>query len=179
MNLSQHLPKTTHRNKKFLFLFLVALVFGFPINVFSHGAYYDVVEKLTAELAKTPDDAQLHFRLAQAHLGHEEWDLTLKELNRVDELSTNKYPTRLLRGVALAGRKDWQAAKTELDAVLQTEPDNTDALAARACVLLELQQPERAIPIGAKPWPSQKKSTQNSSSPGRAHSKAATNLKKL
>ena len=103
-----------------------------------HGAYHDVVEAISAELKKKPDDAALHYRLAEAHAGHEEWQACLEEIKTVERLAPGGYPTGFLRGLALHGEGKEEEAKQSLDVFLVGNPGHVQALATRGRVFLKL-----------------------------------------
>lgn len=104
----------------------------------AHGSYHSVVEKISKRLADAPDDAALRFQLALAHSEHEEWQLCLEEVDRIDALAPGKFNTGWLRGLSLhqAGRN--KEAKEELDRFLQSKPGHAEALFDRARTSLAL-----------------------------------------
>ncbi len=110
-----------------------------------HGAYHDVVEAITAELQKKPDDAALRYRLAEAHAGHDEWQACLSELERVDRLAPGKFSTGYLRGLALHNADKNDEAKKQLDEFLLTHPGHVQALATRGRVFLKLGRAPEAM----------------------------------
>jgi tetratricopeptide (TPR) repeat protein len=110
-----------------------------------HGSYHDVVAVINAQLKSQPDNAALHFKLAQAHIGHEEWRACLDSLDRVERLAPNIHPTGSLRGLALLTGGRAQVAKETLDAFLAKNPTHSQALATRARALVSLDQPAQAV----------------------------------
>ena len=84
---------------------LLAVAFFLTISsvhfLHAHGAYHELVERIEAELKKSPADAALHFKLAEAHAGHEEAKACLKEIAEVERLAPGVYPTGYLRGFSL------------------------------------------------------------------------------
>jgi tetratricopeptide (TPR) repeat protein len=122
--------------------YLAALSTTAPL--FSHGAYHDVVHAIEAKLKTRPDDATLHYKLAVAHVGHEEWQACLAELTEVERLAPGVHPTSYLRGLALfIGGKN-ELAKAALDLFLQANPKHPEALATRGRVWLKLDRPTQA-----------------------------------
>lgn len=118
-------------------IFLAGISYG-------HGAYHDVVASLGEELGKNLDDAALHFELAEAHVGHDEWRACLGELVRVEALAPGVYPTGFLRGLALHTGGKEEDAKKELDGFLSANPNHVNALATRGRVLMKLGKPADA-----------------------------------
>ena len=122
---------------------LMALAILQPVS--GHGAYHDVVQKLREQLKTQPDNAALHFKLAQAHVGHEEATACLEELLVVEKLAPGSYPTAPLRGQALFLGGKYEEAKTELDGFLTKNPRHGAALATRGRVLMKLKRPDEAV----------------------------------
>ncbi|RYD28248.1 MAG: hypothetical protein EOP87_19940, partial [Verrucomicrobiaceae bacterium] len=104
----------------------------------AHGAYHDVVAKLEAGLASTPDDPLLHYRLAEAHMGHGEWVLCLDEVETIEGLAPGEHDTAYLRGWAMHTAGKQEEAKRILDDFLSANPDHAPALAVRGRVEMKL-----------------------------------------
>jgi len=115
---------------------------GASVVAFGHGAYHDVVADLNAKLAVTPDDVDLRFRLAAAHVEHGEWKACLEEVAKVEALSGGAIRTTYLSGKALAGEGKLVPALSDLDAFLEAEPGHQLALIERARVRVKLGQVE-------------------------------------
>lgn len=113
-------------------------------QAYGHGAYHDVVDGIQAELRLRPGDAALRYRLAEAHVGHEEWRACLKELKLVERLAPGIYQTGYLRGLALHIAGSGEEAKRELDDFIKVNPDHVNALATRGRVFLKLELPSEA-----------------------------------
>lgn len=109
-----------------------------------HGAYHDVVDRIEGQLEKTPDDAGLRYKLAEAHAGHEESEACLKELSEVERLAPGVYPTGYLRGFSLFLEGENEQAKAVLDKFLGTHPTHVEALATRGRVLAKMGRSEEA-----------------------------------
>lgn len=121
------------------------IVLALMQSVSAHGAYHDVVRKIREQLKQQPDNAALHFKLAQAHVGHEEASACLEELKVVETLAPDAYPTAPLRGQALYIAGNYEEAKTELDGFLTKNPRHGAALATRGRVLMKLKRPAEAV----------------------------------
>lgn len=104
----------------------------------AHGAYHDVVAEIARALESAPDDAELRFRLACAHVEHGEWEQALVELERVERLRPGGFPTAYIQGRALADGGHWAAARVALAEFLQSQPGHAGALAQRGRVLAAL-----------------------------------------
>lgn len=111
----------------------------------AHGDYHEVVAAVKQELARTPDDAALHFRLALACQEHGEWVDALDALEDVDRLAPGQYPVGLIQAKAMCTGGLWQMARPLLDVLLNENPSHGEALAQRGRVLLKLQEPASAL----------------------------------
>jgi tetratricopeptide (TPR) repeat protein len=131
------------RSARFLLLCALCLI---PLQQApAHGAYHDVVATLSKKLKDKPDDAGLRFRMAEAHAGHAEWRASLDELDRVDRLAPGKYPTALIRGLALHNADKNAEALKHLDDFLKAHPDDVRALSTRGRVFLKLGRAPEAV----------------------------------
>jgi tetratricopeptide (TPR) repeat protein len=129
-----------------LFVFLTWLMFlGICPEADAHGAYHDVVRELTPKIAKDPNNEALRLRLAAAHVDHDEWELALAELDRIDKLALGKHELGYLRGRSLAVAKRWQEARKPLDEFIAKHPDAEGAHLWRGRVLLALKETDAAL----------------------------------
>lgn len=90
---------------------------------FGHGGLHERLAQLAAELEKNPNDARLYFELADVNCQHGEWQASLRNLDRVDELAPGKYLTGLLRGDAWLTGGQSEKAKKALDPLLAAHPE--------------------------------------------------------
>jgi tetratricopeptide (TPR) repeat protein len=111
---------------------LAALILGGNGAAWAHGSHDELVAEITAELATRPDDAQLHFRLADANCEHGDWEIALENLKRVEQLAPGKFPTDFVRGRALLAGGQVKAARAALDRFLARTPQSVRALTFRA-----------------------------------------------
>ena len=99
---------------------------------FGHGGFHERLAQLAADLEKNPRDARLHFELADVNCQHGDWQTSLLNLDRVEELAPGKYLTGLVRG------QDWLAAgkpekaRQALDPLLAAHPECARAWLLRA-----------------------------------------------
>jgi len=101
-------------------------------SAFGHGAYHERLAQLATELEKTPNDPALHFQLADLNGQHGDWQMSLLNLDRVDELAPGKYLTALLRGQAWLTGGQPAKAKAALDLLLAAHPECARAWLFRA-----------------------------------------------
>ncbi len=126
-------------------LFAASALCVFATQAFAHGAYHDLLIAIDSELAAHPESADRWFRRAEINLGHREWMLAMLDLNKVEALAPAKFPTRWLKGQALAQGGKFAPAKTELDAFILTNPKHAGALASRGRVLRKLGKSSAAL----------------------------------
>ena len=105
-------------HRAFLVLSATCALMALTGPAFGHGAYHERLAQLAAELEKTPNDARLHFQLADLNGQHGDWQMSLLNLDRVDELAPGKFPTALLRGQAWLAGGQPAKAKAVLDPLL-------------------------------------------------------------
>jgi tetratricopeptide (TPR) repeat protein len=122
---------------------LLLVILTAPTSL-GHGAYHDLIDKITTGLKANPDDAALRYKLAEAHAGHEEWQACLIEIDRVERLAPGIHPTGYLRGLALLIGGKFEQAKDTLDGFLSARPTHMKALATRGRVLVKLGRPADA-----------------------------------
>lgn len=101
-------------------------------SAFGHGAYHERLAQLATELEKNPNDPALHFQLADLNGQHGDWQMSLLNLDRVDELAPGKYLTALLRGQAWLTGGQPAKAKAALDLLLAAHPECARAWLFRA-----------------------------------------------
>jgi len=99
---------------------------------FGHGDFHDRLIALRAALAARPDDAGLHFDLAWVFCEHGEWQPALDEIQRVEQLAPESFPTDLVRGCALRAAERPAEACAALDRHLAAHPGDVRALIERA-----------------------------------------------
>jgi predicted Zn-dependent protease len=83
-------------------------------------------------LKKTPNDPALHFELADLNGQHGDWQMSLLNLDRVEELGPGKFPTPLLRGQAWLIGGQPEKAKMVLDPLVAAHPESARGWLLRA-----------------------------------------------
>jgi tetratricopeptide (TPR) repeat protein len=92
-----------------------------------HGGYHDELLRIARELETRPDDGSLLGQRALLHLGHEDWQAALTDLERVDRLLGDSSNTNGLRGQALNLAGQWAAARAVLTRHLEKHPQDGEA----------------------------------------------------
>ncbi len=110
-----------------------------------HGAYHDELLRIGQELEAKPDDSSLYRQRAVLHIGHEDWQAALVDLERVDRLKSDASDTKGLRGQALNLARQWAAAQAVLTEHLMIHPDDGDALFQRGHARRQLGDKKMAV----------------------------------
>lgn len=97
-----------------------------------HGGFHERLAQLAVALEKSPNDPALHFELADLNGQHGDWQMSLLNLDRVEELAPGKFQTSLLRGQAWLTGGQPGKAKTALDALLAGQPEHARGRLLRA-----------------------------------------------
>lgn len=116
---------------------LYALVTLLAWTGLAHDGLHEQITRLSASIADQPNDASLHFRLAEIYCQHADIEPALKELAETERLAAGKFPTDLLRGDALLQAGKAAEARAALERVLVAQPEHPRArlLHARAAEL--------------------------------------------
>jgi tetratricopeptide (TPR) repeat protein len=139
-----HLRKPTSRSSSATIPLAAALLFLASPLLHAHGEYHSVVRKLTTQIKAEPQNTEHRYRLAAAHVEHDEWKLALAECDRIEKIAPGKHQLGYFRGRSLATAGRWQEALAPLDAFLASAPSHEDALIWRARVHLQLNDPAKS-----------------------------------
>lgn len=116
-----------------------------PVLAQGHGPLHERIAALTAEIATKPDDAALRYQLAEICCQHGDWDTSLKNLDRVDELAPGRFPTDLVRGRAALSAGKTDKARAALDRFIAAYPGNPQALLLRARAFEQLGKNDECL----------------------------------
>jgi tetratricopeptide (TPR) repeat protein len=103
-----------------------------PLLTAAHGTFDARLAALNEKLALRPDDAALHFNLAELYCEHEEPTKALAELDRVESLNPGNLPVDYLRGMCLRLAGEPVKALVVMDRFVAAHPDNAFARLQRA-----------------------------------------------
>lgn len=120
-------------------LLAVTLILG-AAEATAHGEYHDVVRELTPRIEADSDNTKLRYKLAAAHVEHDEWKLALAECDRIEKIAPGKYQLGYFRGRSLATAERWQEALVPLNEFIASAPSHQEALVWRARVHLHLKE---------------------------------------
>ena len=112
---------------------------NFPVAYVVMGAAYNLLDKFndaerTIErgISLNPASWQAYFELGKAELGKQEYDASLRNLNKAADLAPKEYgPIHLVRAHAYLGLKNYPEAMSELEAYLERNPQSPNAAEAR------------------------------------------------
>ncbi|MES2594545.1 MAG: hypothetical protein V4662_04375 [Verrucomicrobiota bacterium] len=122
------------------------LALMFPLSqAFGHGAYHDELLRIGQELEAKPEDSSLYRQRAVLHIGHEDWQAALVDLERADRLKPDASDTHGLRGQALNLARQWAAAQAVLNQHLGLHPDDGEALFQRGHARRHLGDKKAAV----------------------------------
>lgn len=120
------------------------VVFGFvlaglsvaisSLPVMAHGTFDARLAVLNEKLSRQPEDATLHFNLAELYCEHEEPLKALTELEQVKALAPGKLPVDYLTGMCLRQAGQPAEALVALNRFVTVNPDNSLARLQRARV---------------------------------------------
>lgn len=110
-----------------------------------HGAYHDELRRIARELESSPRDRSLILQRAALHLGHEDWQAALVDLERVDRLLPGACATNGLRGQALNLAGQWAAAQAALTEHLEKHPQDGVARFHRGRAFKHLNDLKQAV----------------------------------
>ena len=124
-----------------LFVVIVLLLAGvlalpFLVDLASYQDQYkplieDALNRLNAQIAATPDSADLYLARGELYARHEEWVMAEANYLRAAELAPGHPRLPLLRGALEIATSRPAEALAHLDAALKIEPRNAGALILR------------------------------------------------
>jgi tetratricopeptide (TPR) repeat protein len=109
-------------------------------------------------IAEAPASAPLHFKRAELHRAHRQWEAALADYARAAALDPDLAAVDLGRGLLFIETDAPRTARDALDRFLARHPAHAEARAARARALVRLGEPEAAAAdltaaIAASPRP--------------------------
>jgi Tfp pilus assembly protein PilF len=112
---------------------------NFPVAYVVMGAAYNLLEKfndaervIERSISLNPASWQAYFELSKAELGKQEYEGSLRNLNKAAEFAPKEYgPIHLVRAHVYLGLKNYPEAMSELEAYLERNPQSANAAAAR------------------------------------------------
>lgn len=124
---------------------LLLVVFSFVPSLRAHGDLHELIENVTAEIAKNPKDAKLYVSRAELYRLHEQFDEALSDLLTAELLDPTLARVEFTRARVYVDLKMPKTARATLDRFLTREPGSVEGLIARAKVLTDLKETALAI----------------------------------
>ncbi len=128
--------------------FLLAAGLLLADKAWAHGAIDAKIAELRERLLQSPEDAAVHFELADAYAEHGEWSEATKALSRSEELAPGLHPSELVRARIEMGMYRPSLAIEQLESFLVQYPKHsarTRALVLKARALREVDRFEEAL----------------------------------
>jgi Tfp pilus assembly protein PilF len=94
---------------------------------FEKGKYREATIQYSNAIQVDPKFANAHYKLAQSYLQVQAWPGAYRELQRTVDLDPNNIMAQLDLGGLLLGGHSYAEARTTIDKILQTNPNNADA----------------------------------------------------
>ena len=118
-----------------------------PAAAFGHNSFEERYEKLTAAIAREPNNAALHFELAEVYCieGHANWAGALAELDLAEKLAPGRHPVDLHRGRVLLASQRPAEALAALDRHVQARPEDHRGYQCRARAWQALDKKEECV----------------------------------
>ncbi len=114
-------------------LFFLCVAFA-PLFATAHGTFHARLALLTEKISISPNDASLHFSLAELYCEHQEPARALTELDLVDALGRGDLAVDYLRGMCLHHLGKSSEALACLNSFVAAHPENSPARLQRARV---------------------------------------------
>lgn len=130
----------------FMRLPVLLITLMLPLSLASgHGAYHDELRRIAHELESSPRDRSLFLQRAALHIGHEDWQAALVDLEHVDRQLPGVSDTGGLRGRALNLAGQWSAARAVLTDHLEKHPQDGVARFHRGRAFKHLNELKLAV----------------------------------
>ena len=121
-------------------------LFSEGYKLYEQKNYRDAIAKLTESVKFDDKNTQAHFWKGYNHFLLKEYDEALSELNIAEQ---QQYKPLLdlqkARGLVQAGRKEYNAAMTDIRAVLSAEPNNLQFVKLAGTISLEQKNYDEAL----------------------------------
>jgi len=122
--------------KKAVLIFIV-LNSIFISQVFSHGDLGKRIVAVSNEIKIAPDSAYLYLKRAKLYFQHEEFNKSIKDLEKSESLGYDSIEQKLLFAKSNFSLMDFVTALSYCEDILKTEPNNVRAIKVKAETYLE------------------------------------------
>lgn len=110
----------------------LALLLVTATDADAHGELHEQIEALTAQIAQTPKNAELHLRRGELHRAHGDWPGAVADYDATARLGPELAVVDLARGRLFLAAGAHGDARKALNRFLEKEPKNVEALVTRA-----------------------------------------------
>lgn len=107
-------------------------IFASGVALHAHPEIEDALNRLNAQIASSPNDADLYVQRGELYAKHEEWIMAEANYLRAAELAPQHPRLSYVLGALELATARPAEARVHLDAALQREPANPEALVLRA-----------------------------------------------
>jgi protein O-GlcNAc transferase len=122
----------------------LCLTFASPRSSWAHPGMDEQEQAVEQELARRPEDAEMHLRRGRILAERGEWQAALDSYERARTFGADPARVDVVSGAALLDAGWPQMAKQRFDDALERDPDRDDARLGRARAWTKLDQPEAA-----------------------------------
>lgn len=110
----------------------------------AHGPLHEQIAAITAELGRTPNEAELYVRRGNAYHGHGDYDAAIADFDRAAKLAPGRDDLDFLKAQSLVSAGRALQAKALLDRYIKRHADAPAAYMLRARALERLGDPKEA-----------------------------------
>lgn len=143
-----------------LFLCLIWACLGLTFQAHAHGDLHEQIESLTAQLKKTPKDADLYLRRGELHRLHQDWPKARRDYQRALKLAPDLDTIIFCQGRMEYEASRFRDAEKKLTEYLTKQPNHSEAHTVRAQTRAKLRKHaeaiadySKAIELAAEPRP--------------------------
>lgn len=115
--------------------FIVLICFFCFSQAFGHGDIDKRIVAVTKEIKKSPDSAQLYFKRGKLYYQHDDFELSIKDINNSIELGYLDIEQELLLSRNYFELKDYTQALQYVNLILEKSPNDVVFLKTKARVL--------------------------------------------
>ena len=127
------------------FVIAVALAFAFPVTVLAHGDFHLRIGTMMEHISRETNNAHLYLQRGELYRLHQDWQAAEADYDRAAQLDPKLGAVDFCRGKMLADSGQLPQAKVMFDRYLAGNPQDGQALVARARVFAKLGQNKTAV----------------------------------
>ena len=124
--------------------FLIIICFFCLTQAYSHGDLDKRILAVSEEIKKAPDSAQLYFKRGKLYYQHDDYQLSIKDINYSIDLGYLDIEQELLLSKNYFELKDYNNALLYVDSILSKSPNDVVFLKIKAQILFQSAQYENS-----------------------------------